>query len=102
MNRQEIQDFVILTTQNFTGEVGDLKMELKELKEIVEEQNKLMVDRFNKIDTHIDNDTKWKSEYSPYLKGLAGVTVGGKILIQIILGLASIGGAILAIYHWVK
>lgn len=55
-----------------------------------------------RIDTYIREDNEWKEKYSPYLESIVGVSVGGKILMKFILGIAAVGGAILIIYHWFK
>lgn len=56
----------------------------------------------SKIDTYIKSDNEWKEKYSPYLEGIVGVSVGGKIIVKLILGIAAVGAAILAIYKWFK
>ena len=43
-----------------------------------------------------------KKKYGPYLESIVGISVGGKILVRFILGIASVGGAILLIYKWFK
>lgn len=55
-----------------------------------------------KIDNYIATDNEWKVKYSPYLEGIVGVSVGGKIMLKVLLGFASIGGAVLAIKAWFK
>lgn len=53
-----------------------------------------------KLDAYIKDDNEWKDRYSPYLEGIVGVSVGGKIMVKFILGIATVGAAILAIKKW--
>jgi len=44
-----------------------------------------------------EEDKKWKEEFGPYVKGLANLTLGGKILVVIALGISAIIGAVFAV-----
>lgn len=82
------------------------KMETKldsSIDKAVAKYTKGKLDKMNdKIDVYIKSDNEWKEKYSPYLEGIVGVSIGGKILVKLVLGIAAVGGAILAIYKWFK
>lgn len=55
-----------------------------------------------KLEAYIIQDNAWKSEFEPYIKGLANVTGGGKILVWFSGAVISIWGAILLIKEHFK
>jgi len=50
-----------------------------------------------KIDDYIKSDNEWKAEADPYLKGLANLTGGAKIIVWVAIGVSALIGAVLAI-----
>lgn len=50
-----------------------------------------------KVDNYIQSDNAWKEEADPYIKGLASVTIGGRIVLWIVGAIATLAGAILAV-----
>jgi hypothetical protein len=73
---------------------------INNLTKMMNEQNGVISEHFNKVDAHMVKDDEWKEEYTPYIKGLASITDGGKIMVYIGVTLAAVGGAILAIRRW--
>jgi|ERR1035437_4597140 hypothetical protein len=88
---QEIKDSLKETVvQTVNGKIDKIH-------KILEGQNEVVNEMKTKIETHIENDTTWKEEYTPYIKGLANVSGAGKILITVAVGLSSVIGLIVAI-----
>lgn len=54
---------------------------LKAISAILEEQTLTMNEHFDKSNTHMDKDKEWKDTYTPYIKGLASISDGGKIMV---------------------
>ena len=73
---------------------------IKDIQKTLEEQNITMHEHFSKSDQHMESDKIWKEMYTPYIKGLASLSDGGKIIVYIIITLSAVGGAILAIRRW--
>lgn len=55
-----------------------------------------------KIDAYIKSDLEWKEDYTPYIKGLASVSDGGRILGKFVIFFGAVGAAVLAIRGWIK
>ena len=112
MDEQKIKEYIFQAVQSGKQETSGLvdliihKMESKLdagiQKGIETHVNGKIKTLDKKIDDYIKSDNDWKSKYSPYLEGIVGVSVGGKIVMRFILGVAAVGGAILAIYKWFK
>lgn len=49
------------------------------------------------IEDYIVSDNEWKEEYQPYIKGLANLSGGAKILVWICVGISSVAGAFIII-----
>lgn len=56
----------------------------------------------NKLTDYIKDDMKWKKEYEPYIKGLANITDGTKIVIWVAVAISSLIGAFLGIKELFK
>jgi hypothetical protein len=112
MNEEKIKEFIFQAVQSGKQETSGLvdliihkmesKLDVGIQKGIETHVNGKIKNIDRKIDDYIKSDNEWKSKYSPYLEGIVGVSVGGKILIKLVLGIAAVGGAILVIYHWFK
>lgn len=50
-----------------------------------------------KFDEYVTSDLLWKKEYEPYLKGLANLSGGTKIVIWAMMAVGTIFGALLSI-----
>lgn len=46
---------------------------------------------------YVKEDMAWKEEYEPYLKGLANLSGGAKLVIWFAVGISSLVGAFLAV-----
>lgn len=119
---QKFKDFLFQAIQSGKKETSDLvtsildKMDerisqsvektvngkIKNISIKLDEQNVVMETHFSKVDTHIESDTQWKSMYTPYIKGLASLSDGSKILVYIIITIGAVGTALLAIKNWFK
>lgn len=55
--------------------------------------NEVVKPLHTKLDNYIVDDTNWKKENEPYLKGLANLTGTAKIGVWIAIGISSVGGA---------
>ena len=94
LSEEKIQEWIketalavqLSTKKEHSGLIGDLKTQVG----LIHEAQKT-IDK--KLDTYIDEDTKWKEENKPYLQALANVTGAGKILVWIALGFSAIIGA---------
>ena len=80
---------------------------LEELKSHIAETIKIVVNgKIDKIDanlnTYIKEDTEWKDEYEPYIKGLANVSGGVKILVWCAVGISALIGTFLGIKSLLK
>lgn len=112
MTEDKIKEYIFQAVQSGKQETSGLvdlvihKMETKldsSIDKAVAKYTNGKLDKMNeKIDEYIRSDNEWKVKYSPYLEGIVLGVGGGKILIRVILGLATVGGAILAIYKWFK
>ena len=108
MDEQKFKEYIFQAVQSGKQETSGLvdmimhKMESKIEESINKNVNGKMDRMHTKIDNYIITDNAWKDKYSPYLEGIVGVSVGGKIMLKILFGFASIGGAILAIKAWFK
>lgn len=110
MNEDKIKEYIFQAVQSGKQETSGLvdliihKMEKKLDETIAVSIEKNVNGKIKKIDEKIEayilSDNEWKSKYSPYLEGIVGVSVGGKIMIRFIIGIATVGGAILAIRKW--
>lgn len=112
MNEEKIKEYIFQAVQSGKQETSGLvdlvihKMETKldsSIDKAVAKYTNGKLDKMNeKIDEYIRSDNEWKVKYSPYLEGIVGVSVGGKIVMRFIIGVAAVGAAILAIYRWFK
>lgn len=50
-----------------------------------------------KVDAYIESDNQRWAEYEPYIKGLASLSIGGKIVVWCVMAVGTIAGAIVAI-----
>lgn len=50
-----------------------------------------------KLDAYIVSDNAWKDTYSPYVKGLASVSDGGKIMGKFVIFIGAVGAAVIGI-----
>ncbi len=120
MDEQKMKDFIFQAIQAGKRETSDLatdiihKMkaevadsvriqvngQLEAIKKTLAEQNQTMGEHFEKVDAHMDADNLWKQLYTPYIKGLANMTDGGKLMVRLVMGIATVGAAILAIKAW--
>ncbi len=76
------------------------------IKEHVNGQFDIFKDEFRE---YVEKDTKdkeailkWQKDFEPYVKGLASVSDGGRIVGKLVIFLGAVGAAILAIKGWFK
>lgn len=50
-----------------------------------------------KFDEYVEGDLAWKKEYEPYLKGLANLSGGTKIVVWIMMAIGTVFGTLLSI-----
>lgn len=67
---------------------------------LLEKQNEVMDSLKSQVENHISNDTEWKTEYTPYIKGLANVSGAMKIGVAIAIGVSAVIGALVAVKNY--
>jgi hypothetical protein len=112
MEEQKIKEYIFQAVQSGKQETSGLvdmvihkmenRLDISVDKAVAKYTNGKLDKLENKIDNYIKGDNEWKEKYGPYLESIVGISVGGKILVRFILGIASVGGAILLIYRWFK
>lgn len=107
--KNEMKDFIFQANQSGKSETSNLvrdiltRMDENTVTVVKEQFEELGMKEFMQtVQDHITHDREWKEKFSPYMEGLASVTVGGKIVAQLIVGLASVGAAIFVIYDWFR
>ena len=70
---------------------------IDKIHEILEKQNEVVDEFKTKVENHIENDTKWKEDADPYIKGLANLTGSSKIIVYVAIAISTVLGAIVAI-----
>lgn len=90
--------------EHVNGKIDNLSVIAKNNEEMINELTKTVTDYIqtdmerNKLkDEQYELDKKWKEEFGPYVKGVANLTIGGKIIVVIALGISAIIGAVFAV-----
>lgn len=55
-----------------------------------------------KFDDYVVDDTLWKKEYEPYLKGLANLSISAKFLVFFSMGISAILGVVIAVKNLIR
>lgn len=71
---------------------------INNLTQMMSDQNAAIHLHFDKVDAHMVK----VEEYLPYMKALASVSDGGKILGKFVIFFGAVGAAVLAIRGWIK
>ena len=107
-DRKHFEDIIVKAVQSGKKETSGLVAEIMHKMEqgielaINKNVNGKIKRLDEKIDAYIVQDNAWKAEFEPYMKGLANVTGGGKILVWVTGAIISIAGAILVIKEHFK
>ena len=107
-DRKHFEDIIVKAVQSGKKETSGLVAEIMHKMEqgielaINKNVNGKIKRLDEKIDAYIVQDNAWKAEFEPYMKGLANVTGGGKILVWVTGAVISIAGAILVIKEHFK
>lgn len=102
-DRQHFEDLIVKAVQSGKQETSGLvELILHRIEPVVATSieknvngkiNKLT----DKLDDYIKSDNQWKSEYEPFLKGVASVSFSGKILLKLVVVIGTILGVYLTI-----
>ena len=107
-DKKHFEEFLLKAVQSGKRETSGLvdeimhKMEHGIEKAIDKNVNGKIKRLDEKIDNYILQDNAWKSEFEPYMKGVANLTGSGKILLWLSIAVTSIGGAVLLIKNLLK
>ena len=98
-DKQHFEDIIVKAVQSGKKETSDLADHIiHKIEPAVEASiSKYVNGKINtltqKLDDYIAEDLKWKAEYEPYLKGMASINLGGRIIIKAIITVGTIIGA---------
>ena len=99
--KEELKEFIFQAIQAGKSESSNLASDIaRKIREGNSDTVKRLDNLTNLVKTHIEHDKEWKETYTPYIKGLASISDGGKTIGKIIVFMASVGGEILAIKKW--
>lgn len=108
--KDEIKDYIDHALVSTRGLTSDLASEvIRKMKEDIEKSVAIAIEKNvngkirrldEKMEEYIKSDLKWKDEYSPYLKGIESISIGGKIVFKFLVGVATLGTALLVIKKW--
>lgn len=98
MTQKDIQKIIEGLTPNIQDVIEKkVNGKIDKISTILQDQNKTFGEFKTKVETHIANDDEWKTEFSPYVKGLANMTGSAKIAVWLSIGVGSIIATIIAI-----
>lgn len=100
---QKMKEYLFQAVQSGKSETSGLvALILHKMEEHIENSvnrnvNGKIIGLVQKVDDYIKTDNEWKEEYQPYIKGLANVSGGVKIMVWCAVGISAVIGAIMGI-----
>lgn len=108
MDTQQVKEYLELARQAGKQETSDLvdhilhKMEGAIQLAVDKSVNGKIIGLTQKLEDYIVADNTWKAKYEPYLLGMQSLTIGGKIIMWIIVSIGTIAGAVISIKTLIK
>lgn len=103
LSDQKIKEYLFQAVQSGKSETSGIvalilsKIETHIETSINKNVNGKIINLADEFKDYVKGDMEWKSEYQPYIKGLANVSGGAKILVWVAVSVSAVIGAIVGV-----